>query len=112
MSGKDRAGGRGGGLGARPKSKTRATPAALSKPLLPVSERKSQEDNAPYLRVKKGSDEKWDITPDGGSAGREGRQFTVANVGNNGRIYLRYVVVYLAPGELGGDQAGSALSAS
>jgi hypothetical protein len=30
-----------------------------------------------------------DITPDGGSAGREGRQFTVANVGNNGRIYLR-----------------------
>ncbi|CAG8960643.1 hypothetical protein HYFRA_00013521 [Hymenoscyphus fraxineus] len=32
-----------------------------------------------------------DIVPDGGSAGREGRQFTVANVGNNGRIYLRYV---------------------
>jgi hypothetical protein len=32
---------------------------------------------------------KVDITPDGGSAGREGRQFTVANVGNNGRIYLR-----------------------
>jgi hypothetical protein len=30
-----------------------------------------------------------DLTPDGGSAGREGRQFTVANVGNNGRIYLR-----------------------
>ncbi|KAG9234480.1 hypothetical protein BJ875DRAFT_11777 [Amylocarpus encephaloides] len=30
-----------------------------------------------------------DITPDGGSAGREGRPFTVANVGNNGRIYLR-----------------------
>jgi hypothetical protein len=30
-----------------------------------------------------------DIAPDGASAGREGRQFTVANVGNNGRIYLR-----------------------
>jgi hypothetical protein len=29
------------------------------------------------------------ITPDGGSAGREGRQFTVGKVGNNGRIYLR-----------------------
>lgn len=45
------------------------------------------EDN----KVKKeAADMKFDITPDGGSAGREGRQFTVANVGNNGRIYLRY----------------------
>ena len=31
-----------------------------------------------------------DAAPDGTSGGREGRQFTVANVGNNGRIYLRY----------------------
>lgn len=31
-----------------------------------------------------------DLAPDGTSGGREGRQFTVANVGNNGRIYLRY----------------------
>lgn len=31
-----------------------------------------------------------DVAPDGMSGGREGRQFTVANVGNNGRIYLRY----------------------
>ncbi len=38
-----------------------------------------------------GGEVRIDITPDGGSAGREGRQFTVANVGNNGRIYLRYV---------------------
>lgn len=30
------------------------------------------------------------VAPDGSSAGREGRQFTVAKVGNNGRIYLRY----------------------
>lgn len=29
------------------------------------------------------------IVPDGLSGGREGRQFTVANVGNNGMIYLR-----------------------
>lgn len=28
--------------------------------------------------------------PESTSAGREGRQFTVANVGNNGRIFLRY----------------------
>jgi len=32
---------------------------------------------------------KFSITPDGGSAGREGRQFTVAKVGNNGKIFLR-----------------------
>lgn len=30
-----------------------------------------------------------DIAPDGNAGSREGRQFTVANVGNNGRIYLR-----------------------
>lgn len=30
-----------------------------------------------------------DIVSDGLSGGREGRQFTVANVGNNGMIYLR-----------------------
>jgi hypothetical protein len=29
-------------------------------------------------------------SPDGGSLGREGRQFTVGSIGNNGRIYLRY----------------------
>lgn len=37
---------------------------------------------------------KQDVAPDGNSGGREGRgrQFTVANVGNNGMIYLRFVV--------------------
>ena len=30
-----------------------------------------------------------DIAPEVLSGGREGQQFTVANVGNNGRIYLR-----------------------
>ncbi len=75
----------------RVKSRLRLSPDALPRTLLPVTERKSQEDNAPAWRVKKSSQEedKFDITPDGGSAGREGRQFTVANVGNNGRIYLR-----------------------
>jgi hypothetical protein len=72
-------------------TKTRLAPVATAKPLVPVTERKSQEENNPVRRPKKveGDGEKWDITPDGGSAGREGRQFTVANVGNNGRIYLR-----------------------
>jgi hypothetical protein len=32
------------------------------------------------------------VVQDGSSGGREGRQFTVGNVGNNGMIYLRYVV--------------------
>ncbi|RSL86207.1 hypothetical protein CEP52_015890 [Fusarium oligoseptatum] len=72
--------------------------AALAKPLVPLSERRSHQ-RKPTPRSFKDSDSdhqgslpRWDITPDGGSAGREGRQFTVANVGNNGRIYLRPTV--------------------
>ncbi|KAG8417673.1 Guanine nucleotide exchange factor lte1 [Metarhizium acridum] len=56
-----------------------------SKPLVPLSERRSQEEK----KQTEAETDRWDIAPDGGSAGREGRQFTVANVGNNGRIYLR-----------------------
>lgn len=37
---------------------------------------------------------KKDITSDGGPAGREGRQFTVENVGKNGMIYLRSVHIF------------------
>ncbi|CAK7229342.1 Guanine nucleotide exchange factor lte1 [Sporothrix curviconia] len=77
----------------RPKKRT--SPTAMSKSLLPATERKSQEENKLDRLAKKdvldGSD-KWEIAPDGASAGREGRQFTVANVGNNGRIYLRPTV--------------------
>ncbi|KAG7109846.1 Guanine nucleotide exchange factor LTE1 like protein [Verticillium longisporum] len=70
--------------------KTRFASSATSKPLLPVTERKSQEEKNTSRRARgRGSDDKVDIAPDGGSAGRDGRQFTVANVGNNGRIYLR-----------------------
>ncbi|KAJ5010988.1 putative guanine nucleotide exchange factor lte1 protein [Colletotrichum sp. SAR 10_99] len=70
-------------------------PGASAKPLVPLTEKKSEEWNlnqSPARRLRADSsadDNKFDITPDGGSAGREGRQFTVANVGNNGRIYLR-----------------------
>ncbi|KAF5525558.1 Guanine nucleotide exchange factor LTE1 [Colletotrichum aenigma] len=73
-------------------------PGASAKPLVPVTEKKSEEWNlnqSPARRLRGDSsadDNKFDITPDGGSAGREGRQFTVANVGNNGRIYLRPTV--------------------
>jgi hypothetical protein len=86
------------GEGARP---SRSATVKLSSPtatqpgsLLPLTERRSQEDKPPYQKFTKAGhdDSKVDITPDGGSAGREGRQFAVWNVGNNGRIYLRYVV--------------------
>lgn len=80
----------GAGLGLA-KTKLWVSAGSQSKPLLPVTERVSHEENLAGRRTKKGSrdGDKWDITPDGGSAGREGRQFAVANVGNNGRIYLR-----------------------
>jgi hypothetical protein len=38
---------------------------------------------------REAEDMKSEVAPDGGSGGREGRQFTVAKVGNNGKIYLR-----------------------
>ncbi|KAH9996991.1 ras GEF [Xylariaceae sp. FL0662B] len=69
-------------------SKVRISPITGSKPLVPASERRSGGDG--------GKKAKWlpdsNITPDGGSAGREGRHFTVANVGSNGQIYLRPTV--------------------
>lgn len=71
---------------------TRALANTKPKPLLPITERRTQEQKVPVTRLRTNSEtEKWDIAPDGNSAGREGRQFAVANVGNNGRIYLRYV---------------------
>lgn len=69
------------------------TRASRTAPLLPLSERKQSSQNAPLARARTNSElDRFDITPDGGSAGREGRTFAVSNVGNNGRIYLRYVL--------------------
>ncbi|KAI1372305.1 ras GEF [Hypoxylon crocopeplum] len=62
-----------------------------SKPLLPASERRSGGNDGNKTKWE-ADGEKLNITPDGGSAGREGRHFTVANVGNNGHIYLRPTV--------------------
>ena len=79
------------GIVGRPK--IRNPPQPTQKPLLPLTERKSQEENKLDRLAKKDKDvpdcDKGDIAPDGSSGGREGRQFTVSNVGNNGRIYLR-----------------------
>ncbi|KAK3902577.1 hypothetical protein C8A05DRAFT_44026 [Staphylotrichum tortipilum] len=88
--------GRSGPTPAPGRTKLWVSPASPPKPLLPLTERKSHDDNLAGRRARKISqddrDDRWDITPDGGSAGREGRQFAVANVGNNGRIYLRPTV--------------------
>lgn len=80
------------------------------KPLLPLSERRSNEEKQHSRDRRETETDKWEVTPDGSSAGREGRQFTVSNVGNNGRIYLRYdgarhvpLACYLALENKGGE---------
>ena len=79
-----------------PKNGIALAPAPRSKSRSPDFARKKQvqeglrKEASVHRRAKREvEDLKYGITPDGGSAGREGRQFTVANVGNNGRIYLR-----------------------
>ncbi|GJN85031.1 guanine nucleotide exchange factor lte1 [Purpureocillium lilacinum] len=66
--------------------------ATTGKPLLPATERLSHEEKALPRVGREAEADKDDVAPDGTSAGREGRQFAVANVGNNGRIYLRPTV--------------------
>ena len=41
------------------------------------------------MRQRSSNRQDREVVQDSASGGREGRQFTVANVGNNGRIYLR-----------------------
>lgn len=48
-----------------------------------------KENSVSQRAPREGEDSKFEIAPDGSSAGKGGRHFTVANVGNNGRIYLR-----------------------
>jgi hypothetical protein len=76
-------------LSPAPRSKVagRISPEMNRKPRLQDDVR---QENSAGTRGKGSRDEgKFNIAPDGTSAGREGRQFTVANVGNNGKIYLR-----------------------
>ena len=40
-------------------------------------------------RAKREGDATYEAPADSGAAAREGRPFTVSNVGNNGKIYLR-----------------------
>lgn len=73
---------------------TRLAPGA-ARPIVPLTERRAHDerDKSPTNHINDAGELKWEVAPDGGSAGREGRQFTVANVGNNGKIYLRYVTL-------------------
>jgi hypothetical protein len=76
-------------LAPAPRSKTPGSqsPELMKKKQLQEGVRKENSVNRRARR--EAEDLKHDIAPDGGSAGREGRQFTVAKVGNNGKIYLR-----------------------
>ncbi|KAI6784318.1 Guanine nucleotide exchange factor-like protein [Emericellopsis cladophorae] len=50
-------------------------------------------DEQTLHKVKRDAEvDNWEIAPDGSSAGRSGRHFAVANVGNNGRIFLKPTV--------------------
>ncbi|KAI0389164.1 ras GEF [Xylariaceae sp. FL0594] len=59
------------------------SPTSGVKPLLPASQRRAEEKNSTTEK------EKGSPVVEGGSVGREGRHFTVANVGQNGQIFLR-----------------------
>ncbi|KAK5997252.1 Guanine nucleotide exchange factor LTE1 [Cladobotryum mycophilum] len=74
-----------------PKSAAKMTRkgSTAGQPLVPWTERMSHDERIVSIGKRDGNSDRWDLAPDGASAGREGRQFTVANVGNNGRIYLR-----------------------
>jgi hypothetical protein len=76
-------------LSPAPRSKATGTrsPELIRKKQLQDGLRKENSVNRRARR--EAEDVKNEIAPDGASAGREGRQFTVAKVGNNGRIYLR-----------------------
>ncbi|KAI0381634.1 ras GEF [Hypomontagnella monticulosa] len=76
------------GLNSRAGGSKVRIPLTSSKPLVPAGERRSGGNDGNKAKWET-EGEKWNIAPDGGSAGREGRHFTVANVGNNGQIFLR-----------------------
>ncbi|KAG6041946.1 hypothetical protein E4U41_000061 [Claviceps citrina] len=70
------------------KNLTRGPPAG-SDQILPLSERRCRQDTRGMTPRPDTDPEAAQLASDGTSAGREGRQFAVSNVGNNGRIYLR-----------------------
>ncbi|KAI0107075.1 hypothetical protein GGR51DRAFT_559760 [Nemania sp. FL0031] len=77
-----------GGIADRIQPGVRTSPVAGSRPLLPANERRLVEQGRNNTN-KSPDGEKWSPSAEGGAGGREGRHFTVANVGSNGQIYLR-----------------------
>ncbi|KAI1184478.1 hypothetical protein F5B17DRAFT_80335 [Nemania serpens] len=73
----------------RPRAPT--SPIAVPRPLLPASERRLGEQGGGHAS-KSPDGEKGSPSVEGSAFGREGRHFTVANVGSNGQIYLRPTV--------------------
>lgn len=67
------------------------------RPIVPVTEQRSINRTLSIGRRDVEKD-RWDVAPDGASAGREGRQFSVVNVGNNGKLFLRYACAQLWTG--------------
>ena len=76
-------------LGPAPKHRTIANRSSDLMKKKQLQEGLRKENSVNRRARRDAEDGKNDVTPDGGSAGREGRQFTVAKVGNNGKIYLR-----------------------
>jgi len=76
-------------LAPAPRPKATADPSTDLMKKKQIQEGLRKENSVNRRAKREAEDLKYDITPDGGSAGREGRHFTVANVGNNGKIYLR-----------------------
>jgi hypothetical protein len=73
----------------KPSAKVMRKASTTGRPIVPLTEQKSLDRTLSKGKRDEESD-RWDIAPDGASAGRQGRQFTVANVGNNGKLFLRY----------------------
>ncbi|KAL7798226.1 hypothetical protein V8C37DRAFT_399541 [Trichoderma ceciliae] len=72
----------------RPLTKVMRKPSTAGRPIVPLIQKKSLDRTQSKGKRDEESD-RWDVAPDGASAGRQGRQFTVANVGNNGKLFLR-----------------------
>lgn len=73
----------------KPPTKVMRKASTTGRPIVPLTEQKSLDITLSKGK-RDGESDGWDVAPDGASAGRQGRQFTVANVGNNGKLFLRY----------------------
>ncbi|KAI1111426.1 hypothetical protein F5Y14DRAFT_464534 [Nemania sp. NC0429] len=80
-----------GGATDRTRPRAPTSPNAVSRPLLPAGERRLAEQGGGHASGSPNG-EKGSPSAEGSAGGREGRHFTVANVGSNGQIYLRPTV--------------------